>query len=280
MKALTINIHSHFPDMDSEIYMYNIGVFTKYIYDHKIDVFALQECCQTHDAEGVEEALPGFFVPCCEKTMIKHDNCAYLIAKELERLGCCYHWTWSSAKIGYDAYDEGLAVFCREPILKAEECFLSNSTEHSNWKTRKAVGVKTTIGGKKQWFYSVHMGWWNDEEEPFSQQMDRLQEHVGQKIENVFLMGDFNSNAGISGESYDYTKNFRWYDTYELAEKKDEGITVPGKIDGWEKVDAGMRIDYIWTREKQGITSSEVIFNQKNEKAISDHFGVIIDMRL
>ena len=55
---------------------------------------------------------------------------------------------------------------------------------------------------------------------------------------------------------------------------------MPGKIDGWEKVNAGMRIDYIWTREKQKITSSEVIFNQKNEKAISDHFGVIIDTRL
>ena len=43
---------------------------------------------------------------------------------------------------------------------------------------------------KKQWFYSVHMGWWNDEEEPFSEQMDRLQEHVGQKNRKCILNGE------------------------------------------------------------------------------------------
>ncbi|MGG1910634.1 hypothetical protein ABFY54_00495 [Priestia megaterium] len=43
-------------------------------------------------------------------------------------------------------------------------------------------------------FYSCHLGWWDDEEEPFKQQVDTLLAHV-HKDNPFFLLGDFNNDA-------------------------------------------------------------------------------------
>ena len=122
------------------------------------------------------------------------------------------------------------------------------------------------------------MGWWKDEEEPFISQMNCLQKKLMEKEENVFLLGDFNSQANIHGEGYDYVKELGWQDTYLLARKKDDGITVPGTIDGWKEIDEGMRIDYIFSKESMEVLSSQVVFNGKEDVVISDHFGVMIQI--
>ena len=154
------------------------------------------------------------------------------------------------------------------------------------------------------------MGWWQDEEEPFQEQMRRLQGHIfsgpdtcrnvfppglcsckidyrmsegddalPQKEPAVFLMGDFNSPADIPDEGYAMVKALGWKDTWELAEEKDDGITVPGAIDGWEEEKTkGMRIDYIWTAQDARVRSSRVIFHGNTEPVISDHFGVAVEM--
>ena len=38
----------------------------------------------------------------------------------LEQRGVHYYWSWLPAKVGYDIYDEGAAVFSRAPITAAE----------------------------------------------------------------------------------------------------------------------------------------------------------------
>lgn len=74
-------------------------------------------------------------------------------------------------------------------------------------------------------------------------------------------------------------KALGWKDTWELAEEKDDGITVPGAIDGWEEEKTkGMRIDYIWTAQDARVRSSRVIFHGNTEPVISDHFGVAVEM--
>ena len=70
----------------------------------------------------------------------------------------------------------------------------------------------------------------------------------------------------------------RGYDRY------DEGITVPGKIDGWReshrvKPQEGMRLDYIWCNRKRTVLSSRVVFNGIQEPVVSDHFGVLIEVK-
>ena len=140
------------------------------------------------------------------------------------------------------------------------------------------------IQAKNQWFYSVHMGWWADEEEPFVRHWDeaaaRLKKHRDEG-RTVWVMGDFNSPCRREGEGYDYIKQSGWHDTYELAETKDSGITVGKAIDGWrESKDegSGMRIDYIWCSRNIKVCKSEVICNDVNYPVVSDHYGVMAEV--
>jgi len=260
--------------MDRTALLEHAVQFADYIVREDAEVIALQECSQTHDAKKAEGIFPGFFLPACSETVIREDNCAYLIAKELEKRGWKYYWTWTGAKFGYDIYDEGLALFSRKPVLETEEHYISRSRDYSNWKTRKALGMKVLCGQESIWFYSVHMGWWQDAEEPFESQFERLSQIVEKKQE-VYLMGDFNSRADAEGEGYDMVKRSGWFDVYDMAEQKDSGITVPGNIDGWKDAGSGMRIDYIWTKKKKNVKFSKVIFDGYDGAVISDHFGVM-----
>ena len=159
---------------------------------------------------------------------------------------------------------------------------ISRSEDYKNWKTRRILGIQTADG----WFYTAHMGWWDDEEEPFREQWERLGEHLeDKKNQPVWLMGDFNSIDIISGEGYDLVSGSGWKDTYCLAQEKDQGITVGKVIDGWrerlseEKLSQcpdGMRIDYIWCSRKLPVCSSHVICNGERYPVVSDHYGVMI----
>ncbi len=48
------------------------------------------------------------------------------------------------------------------------------------------------------------------------------------------LMGDFNNDAFLRHEGYDYIINKNLKDIYDLSISKDNGVTVIGEIDGWE----------------------------------------------
>ena len=45
-----------------------------------------------------------------------------------------------------------------------------------------------------------------------------------------------------------------------------------------KKVD-GMRLDYIWCNKKKEILSSRVVFNGLKEPVVSDHYGVLIEIK-
>ena len=91
----------------------------------------------------------------------------------------------------------------------------------------------------------------------------------------------FNAPDSLRGQSYDLVARSGWMDTYQAAAWKDEGITVPGPIDGWQDTPgqdpAGMRLDYIWCSRQLPIRSSQVVFNGINGPIVSDHFGVLAE---
>ena len=75
-----------------------------------------------------------------------------------------------------------------------------------------------------------------------------------------------------------------WIDTYKVAHRKDDGITVPGPIDGWRDLQnremaEGMRLDYIWCSQRKEIFSSRILFNGQKEPVVSDHYGVLIEVK-
>ena len=67
-----------------------------------------------------------------------------------------------------------------------------------------------------------------------------------------------------------------FYDTYCLANMRDEGFTVTDKIDGWENANK-KRIDYIFCNFTADIKYSKTIFDGKNYAVVSDHFGVMTE---
>lgn len=267
MKILTLNTHS----LIEENYQQKLLDFVNAISKIQPDIIALQEVNQSAlSAEINKESLTGY-IPCQTEIPVKYDNHAYNAVKMLYDNGIKYHWTYLPIKLGYDKFDEGLALLSRNPIDKTDVILISRINDYNNWKTRKVIGILT---GEK-WFYSVHIGWWNDDEEPFCKQWNKLTEHLQNK-KNIFLMGDFNNSADIRNEGYDMIIHSGWHDTYNMAVNKDGGMTVHGKIDGWND-NSEMRIDFIFTDREYNIKSSKVIFNGKNEPVISDHSGIIID---
>lgn len=266
MKLITINTHSLIENDCNK----KLIVLANAIKEEMPDLIAMQEVNQTRTS--VELKSNPFLY---NDFIVREDNYAASLLNELEKLDIKYYCVWLPVKIGYDKYDEGLAILSRLPILNIDNLLISNCNNYSYWKTRRILGVNT----KKGWFYSVHMGWWQDDEEPFYKQWEKLNEHLKYK-ENVWLMGDFNSAADIMGEGYDLITSSGWYDSYKSAKLKDDGFTVTKQIDGWRNDEIKkMRIDYIFNNFNADILKSKVIFNDINHAVISDHYGIIIETK-
>lgn len=290
MKLLTLNTHS----LVEKDYNKKLQAFTEAVINIMPDIIALQEVNQTCDEiavndikenlhEEINDELLHGFCPCSNDTVIKRDNHVYSIVKNLKKEGINYYWTWIGMKKGYGKYDEGIAILSRSKILDTDVVLISSNDDYNNWKTRKIIGIRVE-DKPDNWFYSVHMGWWNDTEEPFQEQWARIISHMKRRTKDsniVWLMGDFNTASDIENEGYELIKKFGWYDSYEMALKKDDGVTVENSIDGWENQinsKKRMRIDYIWCSNEAEVKSSEVIFNGKNEMIVSDHYGVLLDI--
>ena len=276
MKLLTLNTHS----LVEENYEQKLRDFAEAVSKERPDIIALQEVNQTASEDAVPECdLNGYF-PADKNAVIRRDNHVYRLVRILAEKGIYYSWTWLPLKLGYDKYDEGIAVMRMSPIADVKAPLVSGINDYYNWKTRKLLGV-CTKDAPDEWFYSVHFGWWNDPDEPFQNQWARTSQHM-LCHSKVWLMGDFNSPAEVRDEGYDMIVRDCWHDSYMLAEHKDSGITVGHVIDGWrDKIHSGtgMRIDHIWCSEKTDVKSSEVLFNRINYPVVSDHYGVMIETR-
>ena len=234
---------------------------------HKPRVIALQEIMQL--AENGE-------ISCSDalslKIPLKKGNHALNIQKKLKEQGINYNLYWLGFKKSYGKFDEGVAILSLNKASKISTVLLSPFEDYHNWKTRMALGIKI----ESNWYFSTHMGWWSDDESPLENELTVLFEKLPQG--QVFLMGDFNSPANERNRGYDFVINNGYFDTYFLASTKDNGITAKTDIDGWHGGGENVRIDYIFTNKKTDIKSSFTIFNGKNERKISDHYGVMIEL--
>ena len=280
MKILTLNTHS----LQEENYPDKLEQFVQCILKEKPDLIALQEVNQTACAEEIElDMLRGQYpIPGCMS--IRCDNHAAQVAYRLNQAGMECSWAWIPIKMGYGKYDEGVAILSLGRKIRCVDQFpISKIRDYQNWRTRAVLGVQ--VEGMDDWFYTVHMGWWDDQVEPFLEQWKRLNCCIASRrmCGPVWLLGDFNAPDVAVGQSYDHIAAGGWFDTYRIAASRDSGITVPGIIDGWrDKVKedvSGMRLDYIWCSQKKEIISSRVMFNGGKEPIVSDQFGVLIETK-
>ena len=274
MKLLTLNTHS----LIEEDYFNKLNEFVKAVSKIKFDLIALQEVNQTFSKEIITDL--DRFTPCVENSVIRADNHIYNAVKMLEEMGLNYYFSYLPIKRGYGILDEGVGIMSLSPIIETDVLLVSSKDDYSDWKTRKLLGVKTK-DYSDTWFYSVHFGFWGDEDEPFLSQWQKTNDYM-KHHNKVFLLGDFNSPAEIRNEGYDKILENGWYDTYNLAKTKDNGITVGKVIDGWkDKIEStdGMRIDQIWCNKKVNVEKSEVVFNGENYPTVSDHYGVTLTLK-
>lgn len=262
MKLLTLNTHS----IINEGYERKIDIFCNAIIKNKPDVIALQEVMQPKDGKSIENCD---YLKRAGEIPIKNGNFASNVLKHLREHKLEYCGVYLGVKKAYDKYDEGLAILSNKEINTTEATQLSSFNDYNNWKTRFSLGV----GIGDYWFYSLHFNWENDKESPFENEWKELLSVTHSK-KNVYLMGDFNLTPSSQGYEL-ITKSY--FDTYMLSRDIDNGITVKGKIDGWQENEENKRIDYIFSSKNTDFKSSYVIFNGKNEEIISDHFGIILE---
>lgn len=264
MKLLTLNCHS----WQEENQLEKIKYLAKVISEKKYDVVALQEISQSTKSKIIEKN-------------IREDNFAVLLKEELNKL--CnqnYEFYWDFSHIGYDIYEEGLAIMSRHKFVDSKSFFVTKGQDRTYWKTRKIVKSSIAISDKVIDFYSCHLGWWNDEDEPFKYQADELISSIDNDRITI-LMGDFNNNAFIRNEGYDYLINNNLTDLYLLGNNDDKlCITAKGKIDGWEKNKENLRLDFILSNKSLNVRKADVIFNGNNKEIISDHYGIEMELEI
>ena len=170
------------------------------------------------------------------------DNFAMQVAEGLRQNGISCSWVWLPVKRGYGIYHEGVAILSIGHRIGEVDAFrISQTDDYENWRRRAVLGVR--LQDEKDW-----------------------------------LMGDFNADGGVRNEGYDRMTESEWWDTYQLARNRDDGITVSGSIDGWEGCEKPKRLDQIWCSERCEILSSHVVLNGERGAVVSDHYGVMIEI--
>lgn len=262
MKILTFNTHS----LEEKAMRIKQVEFVKAIASLEPDVIALQEVNQTMTAGSLNLKSVN------EHIAFREDNHAAMIHSLMQQEGLRYEMVWLPVKTGYGKYDEGLAFFTKKKILEVRSTLLSKEDNYEDFRTRRSLEVRMEDG----WFVNVHMGWWNDECEPFKAQWERLLKSLDME-ERVYVLGDLNADANVRNEGYDLVCESGFYDLYDLAQIKDDGMTVIKEIDGWR--DEGhkdkMRIDHIFTNQPCEVTLCRTAFNDKEEPILSDHLGLM-----
>ncbi len=281
MKLLTLNTHSlHGSDWEQKLEWFVEGIL-----EEKPDIIALQEVNQTMTAQAADDAMKKGQTIVSELVQVKQDNFAAQAAYRLRKMGMECFWVWLPVKVGYEKYDEGAAILSiGRKIRKTVAFHISKTWDDQNWRTRAVLGVQ--VEGCEDWFYTVHTGWWKDEEEPFPEQWERLMAQLEKPSAEttVWLMGDFNAPDIFSDQSYAHICKSGWQDTHITAKEKGSDFTAAVDIDGWKGIlpdegIKGLRLDYIWCKPEQEIQSSNIVFNGKRGHIISDHFGVMIETK-
>lgn len=264
MKLLTLNTHSWREENAEE----KLAYLAQVIVEKDYDVITLQEVNQMTD------------MPLIAESHLRKNNFMVVLLEEIEkRQGPHYYSYWESSKTLREYYEEGSCILSKTPILEERVFTVSEFAEHTSPKKRNIVAITTEFEGKLIDIYSCHLGWWHDEIEPFKYQWEMLHEHL-RKDRLSLLLGDFNNNANIRGEGYDYLIEHGLWDAYTLAKDKDTGATVQGEIAGWQGNKLDLRIDLVLSTEEVEVKSCKVIFNGQNKEVVSDHYGVEVELQV
>lgn len=205
-----------------------------------------------------------------------------MIHRILQRLDEHYFYTMDWSHYGFDVWLEGSAILSKHPLVDTGSRFISSpdNGHHEFWKSRNVPMARIDLPGTGSVnVFSVHAGWWDDEEEPFQDQYRNLlawAKEIAEPRGTTVLCGDFNVPADSKMQEF-MTKGTGYSDQYALANP--DGLldaTIGGAIDGWESSDSGQRVDYILMNDDSPLKVEEarIIFTEEMYGIVSDHAGI------
>lgn len=263
MKLLTVNVHAWLEEDQYE----KLDILAQTIAQKQYDVIALQEVNQLMTSPLVTRD-------------IRQDNYGLVLLEKLKELGIAdYSYFWSNSHIGYDKYDEGIAFLTKLPVYEVDAFYCSQHQDLTSILSRKIIGLTVSYGNELIDLYSCHINLPDSQEENQLENIRSIVERTSSDRLKI-LMGDFNTDALSNPKAYQAIKDLGLYDSYDLAEEKDAGITVEKAIDGWAGYSQEKRLDYVFINQEIQVHSSRVIFNGDNLPIISDHFGVEVEINV
>lgn len=265
---LTLNIHSWLEDQPLK----KLEQLAQTISEKDYSLIALQEINQLIEAP-IANTDEYFCSTGKNQTNIRTDNFALLLVARLKELGHHYYWGWAYNHIGYDKYEEGVALLSKTPLIH-QQVTLSEHQDPADYRTRTVLIGQTTLEGHSLTIVCGHYSWWIDEQSGFSYEWETLLKHLPNN-EPLILAGDFNNPAHLLKEGYELimASDLKLKDAFVEATEKTGEFTVEKNIDGWQDNTKKLRIDFIFGKNVT-FNTYNIKFNGKNGPVISDHYGI------
>ena len=173
------------------------------------------------------------------RSAIHQDNFALCLVEKLAEAGLDYHWSWAYNHIGFDIYNEGVAILSRKPIAP-KEILVSEENDPRDYHTRKVLLVETEVEGKLMTITSCHLSWWD---KGFQGEWSKLEEELLKVKTPLVLMGDFNNPVDYEGYQHILKSPLKLQDSHKVAQKISGRATVEGEIAGWDGNQDALKID-------------------------------------
>ena len=107
MRLLTINVHSWLEENQLE----KLDILAKVIVEKNYDVVAMQEVNQLINSKDVHDG-------------IKEDNFGKLLLDKIREYGeDSYNYYWTYSHIGFDKFEEGLAILAKGEVVAVEDFY-------------------------------------------------------------------------------------------------------------------------------------------------------------
>ena len=269
-KFLTLNTHSWMEE-EQEI---KLNQLAERILQEKYDVICLQEVNQLTESEQVVQA--PFYQAVEGAIEIHQDHFALCLVEKLAEAGLDYHWSWAYNHIGFDIYNEGVAILSRNPMAP-REVLVSEANDHTDYHTRKILLAETEVEGQLLTIASCHLSWWD---KGFQEEWVQVEKELLQRDMPLVLMGDFNNPVGYEGYRHILKSPLALQDSHVVAATVIGTATVEGDIAGWAGNKDALKIDYIFTSKDFNVKKSAVVFDGKATPVVSDHFGLEAEVAL
>lgn len=246
----------------------------------EIDVLSLQEANQSQFESAIDEddlKSLGYKEPAEVNAIIKKDNFAYRLSRALKKVKLDFKWSWNSAYGGENGLEWGVALFSRLCLTNVHSTLISSNDFTGNL-TKRCVLLAQLADEMKTVVAAVHFNGENSSE--FRHEWSNLMETIaglGLSKRPVYLLGNFNVDAEVDTGSYTLMCQ-EFEDTYCSAISKGDGMTVRGKLDGWDDSGISERLDYILTNAQNEVSYSRICFDGNIGPRISNHAGVLIEV--